>query len=344
MSTDAEGGPRGPVPVIALVGAPRSGTTWLQHLVGADPAVATPQETALFSRYVAGLDEHWRWGLRGSADDWARRRFTGLASVYTEERFVAFVRDFVDQVLRDVLALKPGARIVLEKTPAHSLHVELIARYAPQARFLHIIRDGRDVATSLVAASQSWGAAWGAPATVSQAARVWAEHVEAARRAAALGPYCELRYEDLRGECGGALLQQVFEFCGVAAGEDEVRRRLEEFSLASQRGEGRSAIVLGGEAGRHTGSATEPEGFFRDGAGSWRDTWSTRERAEFHDVAGALLVELGYEPDDAWLGRAPQLDRARRAIAARRFVARAMRGGARRLERLAERVANRSRR
>ncbi len=38
--------------VVFLVGAPRSGTTWLQHLLGAHPRIATRQETDL-------LNETW---------------------------------------------------------------------------------------------------------------------------------------------------------------------------------------------------------------------------------------------------------------------------------------------
>ena len=174
-----------PVALVALVGAPRSGTTWLQTLLGADPRIVSPQETSLFARYAAPLDESWRWGLRGTPHDWARRRFAGLAGALTEDQFVALVREFVQGALSCMLELKPGACIVLEKTPGHSMCVDIVARYAPQVRFVHIIRDGRDVAASLVAASEGWGSAWGAPKTIRHAAKVWLDNTTAARAARA---------------------------------------------------------------------------------------------------------------------------------------------------------------
>ena len=57
-----------------------------------------------------------------------------------------------------------------------------------------------------------------------------------------------------------------------------------------------NAALVGGAAGAAT--RAEPTGFFRKGAvGSWRGEWSLRDRQAFAEEAGALLVELGYEPD-----------------------------------------------
>ena len=67
--------------LVLLVGAPRSGTTWLQSMLGAHPAAATPQETDLFSRYVTPLADAWSWQLRGGPDAWRKRRFKGLPAV-----------------------------------------------------------------------------------------------------------------------------------------------------------------------------------------------------------------------------------------------------------------------
>ncbi len=291
-----------PVPLVALIGAPRSGTTWLQNLLGADPRAVSPQETSLFSRFVAPLDESWQWGMRGTAEDWARRRFIGLGSVLTEDEFTVLVHGFVQEALVKVLAMKPGASLVVEKTPSHSHHVDLIARYAPQVRFLHIIRDGRDSAASLVAASKGWGESWGAPSTVTRAAYMWANHVNGARRAGEFGPYHEVRYEDLRSDKASDLLEEIFEFCGIPIDASEARHRLDEYSLNRQRSEGTSSVVFAGEAARHEHAGAEPSGFFGAGNANWRDCWTVRDRVDFDAVAGPLLLELGYEKNDAWLG------------------------------------------
>ncbi|HEY1740895.1 MAG TPA: sulfotransferase, partial [Acidimicrobiia bacterium] len=121
--------------MIALVGAPRSGTTWLQTLLASHDAIVSPQETNLFSRYVAPLEERWCYEARGSVAERQQRRFTGLGAVLTAAEFHGEVGHFVDDVLRSIAALKPGATILVEKTPSHSLHVDLVARYVPGARF-----------------------------------------------------------------------------------------------------------------------------------------------------------------------------------------------------------------
>src|SRR4051794_23352263 len=161
--------------LVLVVGAPRSGTTWVQTLLATDPAVATPQETDLLSRYVRPLHDAWEWQLRGQPDDWARRRFKGLPGVLRSDEQRAMVRDLVDGVLRAVVANAGGnATVVVEKSPSNSFGADLVAAYLPEAKVVHVIRDGRDVAASLNAAAAGWGKDW-APSTVPRAAKAWRE-------------------------------------------------------------------------------------------------------------------------------------------------------------------------
>jgi hypothetical protein len=324
--------------LVVLIGAPRSGTTWLQNLLAADDRVASPQETSLFSRYVAPLAESWRWSMRGTPAEWAQRRYIGLPAALSTDEFSSLVSAFVEGVLASIVALKPGASVVVEKTPSHSLHVEAVAQYAPQARFVHILRDGRDVAASLVSAGDGWGRAWGAPRSIADAAAIWVEYVTHARAAGDLGPYCEVRYEDLRGERGAAELARVLDFCGLASDEDATARRIDTMSLASRQGGAASALVFGGEAARYADAGVEPEGFFGSGSGGGWQTWSTAERVAFDAVGGALLRELGYVSDDAWVGDARAVRRARRARTGRGSLARVARGIGRRLQRAGDRI------
>src|SRR5205807_5792933 len=61
-----------------------------------------------------------------------------------------------------------------DKTPNNVLHLPLLSRLFPDAQFVHIVRDGREVAASL--AEQSW---WRSSA--GEAARWWRECVDAGR-------------------------------------------------------------------------------------------------------------------------------------------------------------------
>jgi len=108
--------------IVFLVGAPRSGTTRLQHLLGAHPRIATPQETDLLDRYIASWLGSWR---RPPADSTGpERRPRGLPAVLTEEQFLTAVRGVVEEVYGTVLERKPGARVVLDKNPYHAYHLE----------------------------------------------------------------------------------------------------------------------------------------------------------------------------------------------------------------------------
>src|SRR3984957_8916603 len=91
---------------VALIGAPRSGTTWLQTLLASHDAVVSPQETNLFSRYVAPLEARWLHEARGTVAERQQRRFTGLGAVLTEADFRREVAAFVEDVIGAIAALK----------------------------------------------------------------------------------------------------------------------------------------------------------------------------------------------------------------------------------------------
>jgi hypothetical protein len=274
-------------------------------MLGSHPSVASPQETDLFRRYLEPLTEAWEWQHRGGPGAWADRRFKGLPAVLSTDEFTAIARDFTDAIVARAAALRPGASIVLEKSPSTSLCTDVIAALTPDARVVHLVRDGRDVAASLLAASQGWGR-WWAPRTLPQAARAWVTHVRGARRAPELGlPYFEVRYEALTAGDARALAD-LHRFCGIDVTEEDATSLYESFSFERMAGTAdrpadESRLLVGGDFGPEAAGRAEPEGFYRRGTvAGWRDDWTTRDRLVFDAVAGDLLVELGYEPDHRW--------------------------------------------
>lgn len=279
-----------------IIGAPRSGTSWFQFLIGAHPLVATPQEIDLFSRYIPLVWDAWEHELGRPPE----ARIAGLITALTQEEFEHQLRSFAAGVHERILAMKPGATVVLEKDPPYSLHVPLINRLLPEARFLHLIRDGRDVAVSMMASSRSWNQ-W-LPGTVREAASTWREYVEAALQASDFhGRYLEVRYEALV-EDGAAELLRVFDFLGLEA-DIELCEQISDtnrFSALAKRRELSPSIAFGGEALRTFGRPPEPEGFLRRGrAGDWATAMSRRQVRIFDEVAGELLACLGYETPGA---------------------------------------------
>jgi hypothetical protein len=327
--------------LVLLVGAPRSGTTWLQTILAHHPTVASPQETDLFRRYLEPLGEAWRWQQRGGVRAWADRRFKGLPAVLTNDEFDEVTRDYAAAILRKALALRPGASIVLEKSPSTSLCAETIAQLTPHARVVHLIRDGRDVAASLLAASEGWGR-WWAPRSLPQAARSWVTHVQGARRAADLRlPYLEVRYEALV-QRDVSVLREVHEFCGIDLTGQQCGALYEEFSFQRMADATEAGLLVGGEFGPYAKDRVEPEGFYRSGkVAGWSDDWSAHDRLVFDTIAGALLVDLGYEINHRWAAD-PMRSRAYRyqALAAA-AVASSTGWIGRRGERIAQRMPRR---
>jgi len=300
-----------PPQLVLLVGAPRSGTTWLQHLLGAHPAIVTPQETNIFSKwgYVGPLAERWQRDL----DEGHIRRYHGLPAILTQEQFLDLLRTLVATIYAPLLERKPGATMVLDKTPAHARELGTALEIVPDARVIHLIRDGRDVACSMMRVSvKDWGSGW-APGRVAGAAGYWREHVELARNGRELTEhYTEARYEELQSSDAPSVLAELFAFCGLERDVDLARETLETFDIdrtkALSPSEQPSSIVWGGERlRRHGEQHEEPEGFVGAGrAGGWREKLDQHERLVFDRVAGDLLIELGYEPDRSWVsgGRA----------------------------------------
>ncbi|AKL74376.1 sulfotransferase family protein [Actinobacteria bacterium IMCC26256] len=296
--------------LVLLIGAPRSGTTWLQQMLGAHPLVAAPQETDLFSRFLQPLLDSWERETRGGQAGIEQRRFKGLHSVLTGSEFAVTGADLVSRVIANASALKPGSEVVVEKTPSHSLCASSIALFAPRAKIIHLVRDGRDVASSLVASGNGWGG-WWAPKTVTRASEVWSEHIRGARASAGSDNYLEVRYEDMQTD-GASTLERVFAHIGVAATSQDCEQLLVAFAL-DKMANGESSIVIGGDFAAAASKRSEPAGFFgKGGSGSWRAQWGRDELLAFNDTAGDLLVELGYEDSSDWAGSTSQIVSFRR--------------------------------
>ena len=268
-----------------IIGSPRSGTTMLQILLGNHPQVATTVELTLFSRYLGPWLQTWDDEVRNLREkQWQQ----GLPFVLDEAEFLGVARGFAGQIYAKVLANKPAATHLLDKHPGYSLHVAAIKRLLPKARFLHVIRDGRDVGLSMVSARTQMG--FGA-ATLPEAAAAWKRFVQAARSAKQFaGDYLEVRFEDLLAR-GVETCAAVLEFCGLPAERAWIAETLEANTFEKMRD-------------RH--AAADPRvqlhsGHYRKGeAGGWRAEMSAAERFEFDSIAGDLLRELGYAGPDWW--------------------------------------------
>lgn len=265
--------------------------------------MATPVELAFFSDFAAPWYEAWARQCSGA--DRIKPPYWGLPAAITEEEFEQAVGLVVERIYRSVLAAKPGATVVVEKDPQSSRCVEAILRTVPQARFVHVLRDGRDVVCSTLRVSRSWGGAW-APRDLVAAAELWREFVRGAQTArGAAGGYMEVRYEDLLSGAGPDVLRETMAFCGL---DDDPALAKELYERYSYPVHGKEKVLQGGlvwtgEMARAGIGTDFPEDFIGPAAaGVWTAEFGAGDRQEFDSAAGALLVELGYENDRSWAG------------------------------------------
>lgn len=190
--------PRHPV---FVVGMPRSGTTLLSSLLDAHPALVVAPETHYFTRCWPGTPVQDTAHALGMLDRLFRQ--PGVRDMQLSEQETTTIRDAIREcsapthadVLRALLetyADRSSAPAWGEKTPDHLRFVPEMVQQFPEAVFVAIVRDPRDVALSLRALpwsrstlpEQAW--TWR-----SYAARIDRYHVDYEER------FYSLRYEDL---------------------------------------------------------------------------------------------------------------------------------------------------
>ena len=264
-------------PPVFVVGAARSGTTWVFDAYRAHPQVAGVFESMLFARLhgLGGLlhDDHWRDPR------------TGLGALASRDEVVDEIRELASGWLSR--ALRPEHHFLVEKTPAHGLVMAEIAAVFPDCRFVNVVRDGRDVSVSRRAASRTWATTWArfpGVIEVARSARRWRREVNAACEAAAsLGErVLEVRYEELHHD-PRAGYARLYDFAGIPY-DDELLARVHQ-----------------GTDFELSGRAADASGFYRGGRiGDWRRSFNVVDGLVFNALAGDTLVSLGYEPTRWW--------------------------------------------
>ena len=179
--------PDAPLDSVFLVGCPRSGTSWVQTVLAQHPDVVSPPETYVMRRLADAL---------GPLDQARADASMGPYVLFDEESWAAALGSVWVAALERLAAAKPGARIALEKSPMHALVVDEIRRMVPGARFVHLVRDPRDVVRSMRHGSATWAEGFFGDDVIQQVA-LWTSAVDAVT--AADGPdVLTVRYEDLR--------------------------------------------------------------------------------------------------------------------------------------------------
>jgi hypothetical protein len=264
---------------IVIGGCARSGTTLLRVMLDSHPRIACGPESKTFTHPLPRERCQWlaqRFGLppervealhdeSGSQAEFIERLFTEYAGAQGKPRWA-------------------------EKTPANIFRLDYLFEHFPRARFLHVIRDGRDVACSLrthprhklvggeLVPANTWR-------PIDQCARRWVDAIEAGLPYRGRPGYTEVRYEELVTQ-PEPTLRRVLDWLGetwddAVLRHSEVETGSRDTSKFPQNPEAAGALY---------GSAV----------GRWQRDLSSEDAATVEEIAGRHLVELGYAEDGSW--------------------------------------------
>lgn len=276
---------------IFIVGCDRSGTTLLRLMLTQHPQLHVLHETGFLDTLRSNQDcygdftqprQRWFFIRDLQTNEATSETYSFSAFDLTiQEAETALVQvaptDYAGaaRALFAAAAMKKNVLRWGDKTPRYLLDLSWLAQAFPQAQFVHIIRDGRDVASSIHRA--------GWKPNIQAASQYWRTRVIRGRKAGSkLSPscYCETQYEEL-----------------VRNPESTLRSLCDWLDLPFDQ----KMLNFHEESGAHLPDAHEelyhmthrPVDPSR--AQAWKRTLSSHEVADAEDVAGDLLSELGYE-------------------------------------------------
>jgi hypothetical protein len=290
--------------LVWVFGSPRSGSTWLLQLLGDHEAVV-PINEPLIGHYLGPfMSDLPAMDARNlDLDNFTMRR------IHRDKRPSFFAEEFADvwvpalgrmmrerfyaHAVRYPSDVPLSRAYVVIKEPNGSQSADVLMRALPSSRLLFLLRDGRDVVDSELAANLdgSWVAREFPGATgVADADRLdfvvqsgmkwlWRTEVVEAAYASHRGPKRLMRYEELR-EDPAAELRGLFEWLEIEIAQHELDAMVERRAFENLPKEARG-----------------PGEFFRAATpGGWRENLTQDEQAALAQVIGPKLRDLGY-PD-----------------------------------------------
>jgi hypothetical protein len=284
-------------PAPFVVGMNRSGTTLLRMMLDSHPQLTIPPETHFVPDVIkacrrrdaspetalAAMKAAREWGDFGFSDEEMLERLRAHGrKLDPGEALRAFYEAYAERV---------GKPRWGEKTPRYVGKMRQIQAALPEARFIHVIRDGRDVALSVLDRTVR-------EITAADVAKRWKRKIQKARDASPkLRHYVEVRYEDLildteptlRGICDFIALDWSEEVLDYYERSPE---RLEEMKRALPADGRSSELDVERRMATHAMTTKPPDA---DRVSRWKRQMSAADREEFERIAGPTLAGLGYE-------------------------------------------------
>lgn len=299
-----------------VISAPRSGSTWLTMALNRHPKIFATEQ-----RLFGDFADVWK-NNDGSATP--RLTFDSYAKAFAVHYFhdelgldrTQFIqtlqKSFIHFLVQFATRFKDATAVVDKITPypgTAATVVKQIRAFCPDAKIIHLVRDGRDVVTSgtfdwLLKDAQGTSryayfvekqndarlSRFFDDGVIKKWAVYWRETVDvfASTRADMM-----VRYEDMKSDLASCLVQ-IYKLLGVESDLEIAKAAACETEFEKI-------------TGREAGDDDHPTAQARKGiVGDWRNYFTRQDAQLFHEIAGSQLIQLGYAADSSWINECPR--------------------------------------
>ncbi len=302
-----------------IVGHFKCGTTWIINMLSLHPEIIGLAETNLF-KYVFDKSPNevteilftktaWSEGgikrfphyIAGSLFNPVRKYWKPVVGLKEEDRpLTRFSLNLLEQIkLKKALlgindpkeysryffhyfVSKFPNKYIIEKSADHVRAIPHIKRVFPSSKLIAIFRDGRDFVISHRYYSKNMGLMW----NFEESVKLWKDMIQ-----------LQLKYEQEYGlwSCSyesflkdtRMMVQKILDFLELKYTDQIIENMVYKSSFE---------FITGRKRGQ-----TDEKSFYRKGvSGDWKNYFSTLEKEKFKEIAGDLLIKLGYEKDYNW--------------------------------------------
>ena len=254
--------------VVFVVGCARSGTSILGELIASHPAV----------KYI--FEAHTIWEVGGEGENGSHRLTGDHATPAIKTKITSW---FQNQ--------SQGEQVLVEKNPRNILRIPYIHKIFPEAKIVHIVRDGRDVACSMIPGCggtewlhlkpPSWKEYYDSYSGGMRCAMAWKQVMEIGLQDLQNISHLQIRYEDLVVS-PHSVTSCLFEYLGL-----DLHPAVVKFC-------GQIADDTG-----FTYHARHQNHWFQNDhsrrIGRWRENLTDEEQERINKILMPLLTRLGYE-------------------------------------------------
>lgn len=267
-----------------IVGSQRSGTTMFRLMLNNHPEIAVPHETAFITVFYRQLHKYGNLeepqNIEKLLEDICQHPLVQRGTLISSKEAVLQHQprnytELVEAIFAEY-RMRFGKKYWCDKTPFYTENIDLLHQVIPDARFIHLVRDGRDV--SLSQKNISW-----LPSGIPTIAAQWKWKTMLCHKIGrVIGPdrFLEIKYEDLVLNTE-ATLRTVCEFLGV-----EYSHEMLHYSDTA------NSVVPEESIQWHKNSIKLPDA---SKVFAWRNRMSRSDRVIFEQIAGDALEAFGYE-------------------------------------------------